>query len=87
MSEDGRPVILDTHCWIWVKAGMLKEFTKAGLQAIERASEAGGLLVSVMSVWEIGMLDSRARIVLFSPCEVWIEQALAAPGLTLAPLT
>ena len=33
------------------------------------------------------MLESKKRIHLWAPCEQWVQQALATPGLTLAPLT
>jgi PIN domain nuclease of toxin-antitoxin system len=45
------------------------------------------LLVSVISVWEIGMLESKGRLLLNLPCEAWVREALKTPGLTLAPLT
>jgi PIN domain nuclease of toxin-antitoxin system len=40
-----------------------------------------------MSVWELGMLESKGRIQLDIPCEQWVQQALAIPGLSVAPLT
>ena len=85
--NNGTPLLLDTHCWFWMKVGKLEEFTKRGLAAIQTASDAGMLLVSVMSVWEIGMLEAKGRINLAMPCEGWVEAALATPGLSLAPLT
>jgi len=45
------------------------------------------LLLSVISVWEVGLLDSKGRLDLFTPCEQWVREALATPGLTLVPLT
>jgi PIN domain nuclease of toxin-antitoxin system len=41
----------------------------------------------VISVWEVGLLDSKGRISLTMDCERWITEALATPGLQLAPLT
>ena len=40
-----------------------------------------------MSIWEIALLVSRARIILGQPTAQWIEAALSAPGLTLEPLS
>lgn len=51
------------------------------------AAERRSLLVSVISVWEVGMLEAKGRIELFMPCDEWIRRALATPGLALAPLT
>ena len=33
------------------------------------------------------MLEAKGRIRLGSPCQQWVEEALATPGLTLVPLT
>ncbi len=55
--------------------------------SIEEAAAAGRLLLSVISVWELGMLEAKGRIELSSPAEDWVKSALATPGLVLAPLT
>ena len=47
----------------------------------------GLLLVSVISIWELGLLNSKGRVHLRLPCQQWVEDALASPGLSLAPLT
>jgi PIN domain nuclease of toxin-antitoxin system len=47
----------------------------------------GNLLLSVMSVWELGILEAKGRIQLHAPCEQWVQEALAMPGLSVAPLT
>lgn len=54
---------------------------------IERAARTGALRVSVMSVWEIGMLESKGRLELKMSCAEWVRRALDTPGLALAPLT
>jgi PIN domain nuclease of toxin-antitoxin system len=47
---------------------------------------AEGLLVSAISVWEIGMHAARGRIQLAVPLRDWVERALEGPGIHLAPL-
>jgi PIN domain nuclease of toxin-antitoxin system len=81
------PLLLDTHYWIWLQAGAREHFTGPALKAIERAAGQGNLLLSVISVWELGMLEAKGRIRLTSTCERWVKDALAMPGLSLAPLT
>jgi PIN domain nuclease of toxin-antitoxin system len=81
------PLLLDTHFWIWLQAGEAARFSPAILKAIEQASANGNLLLSVISVWEVGMLEAKRRIHLHMPCEQWIAEALATPGLSVAPLT
>jgi len=78
------PLLLDTHYWIWLQSGEAIRFTPAVLKAIDEASGTGNLL---LSVWEVGMLEAKRRIHLHMPCEQWIAEALATPGLTVAPLT
>jgi PIN domain nuclease of toxin-antitoxin system len=56
-------------------------------KAIADAAAAGNLLLSVISVWELGLLESKGRVELSTPCEQWVRDALAIPGLSVAPLT
>jgi PIN domain nuclease of toxin-antitoxin system len=81
------PLLLDTHYWIWLQAGDREQFTASVLKTIQEAAASGNLLLSVISVWEVGMLESKGRIELNTPCEQWVREALAMPGLSLAPLT
>ena len=80
-------LLLDTHCWIWMVLGMVERFSRASRSTIEKAARAGLLRVSVISVWEIGMLESKGRLELNTSCTQWINEALATPGLGLVPLT
>jgi len=80
-------LLIDTHCWAWLQFGLRGQFSTAGFTAVQEAAAKGALLVSVISVWEIAMLEAKGRIRLEMPCEEWVRQALATPGLTLAPLT
>ena len=54
---------------------------------MDRAAAEGSLLLSVISVCELGVLEAKGRIRLNLPCEQWVEEALATPGLTLVPYT
>jgi PIN domain nuclease of toxin-antitoxin system len=80
------PLLLDTHVWIWLNQGD-PTLAAGSRRAIEAAAARGrGVLVSVMSVWEVGWLDAKGRLRLDMPCWLWVEKALAPP-LALAPLT
>jgi PIN domain nuclease of toxin-antitoxin system len=81
------PLLLDTHYWIWLQMGAREEFGSSLLKAIEKAAAGGSLLLSAISVWELGMLEAKGRLRLQTPCEQWVQEALATPGLTLVPLT
>lgn len=79
-------VVLDTHVWIWLVGGD-RTLSAEARAAIEEAAAAGQVLVPAISVWEVALLEARGRIVLAKPCARWVSDALAAPGLALAPLT
>ena len=79
-------LLLDTHVWIWSMIGnskLLKPFQKA----FEKASKTHGILISPMSIWEIGMLVEKNRIKIDMDVLDWIEQALDIPGLDLCSIT
>jgi len=80
-------LLLDTHCWVWMQFGLTEKFTRAAQATIQRAARSGTLTVSVISVWEVGMLESKGRLELNMDCAEWVRQALATPGLALVPLT
>jgi PIN domain nuclease of toxin-antitoxin system len=86
-TDADRPVLLDTHFWIWQQFGVRQNSSRTTWKAIEAAAASGTLLLSVISVWEVGLLESKGRLQLFTPCEQWVDQALATSGLTLVPLT
>jgi PIN domain nuclease of toxin-antitoxin system len=67
--------------------GLTDKFTRSALAKTERAARAGALRVSVMSIWEVGMLESKGRLELKINCAEWVRQALATPGLALVTLS
>ena len=70
-----------------MQAGETGRLTNRSSHLITEAAGEGTLLLSVFSVWELGMLEAKGRIQLSAPCEEWVRKALATRGLTLAPLT
>ena len=81
-----RPVLLDTHVWVWLvesRAGVRPE----AVELMERAGEESFLRVSAISAWEVGMLEARGRLRFDVTCEEWVEQAFGLPGLSFIPLT
>lgn len=81
------PLLIDTHYWIWLQFGTRERLTSTSLDLITSAGAQGILFLSVMSVWEVAMLESKGRLDLYTTCAQWVEEALAMPGLTLAPFT
>lgn len=78
--------LLDTHVWIWLVNGE-KKMERGPLVQRLRESPAPSLRVSVLSVWEVGMLETKGRIELPLGCLEWVQRALEAPGMALVPLT
>ncbi len=80
-------LLLDTHCWIWAQLGLLQRLSRAALQAIRNSESEGNLRVSVISIWELALLEKRGRVALPMNIRTWVEQALNKPGIAVAPLT
>ncbi len=86
MPDPAPGVVLDTHAWIWLIEGD-RRFSAKALTAIKEAAAQGNLFVPAISVWEVAMLEAKGRLVFAMPCDRWVTAALAAPGVSFAPLT
>jgi PIN domain nuclease of toxin-antitoxin system len=80
-------LLLDTHCWIWAQLGLIRQLSRAAVQSIKDAEREGNLRISVISIWELAMLEKRGRVALPMNVRMWVEQALSKPGIAVAPLT
>ena len=80
------PILLDTHAWVWLMAGD-DRLGAGNRRVLEQAVAEARLRVSVISVWEVAMLEAKGRLTFAEECETWIRAALAAPGIRLAELT
>ncbi|MDR3536288.1 MAG: type II toxin-antitoxin system VapC family toxin [Acetobacteraceae bacterium] len=81
-------LLLDTCAIIWLFNG--DKLTRQAERAIVDAGLAGGILISPVSGWEIGMLSrpraGRANPLVFLPDpKTWFRRATARPGVRLAP--
>jgi PIN domain nuclease of toxin-antitoxin system len=85
-SGSRHPLLIDTHYWIWLLAAQ-ERLTPSSAKLIQDASDHRDLLLSAISVWEVAMLQSKARVQLHKPCQQWVDEALATPGLGLTPLS
>ncbi|MEO6096407.1 MAG: type II toxin-antitoxin system VapC family toxin [Fibrobacteria bacterium] len=85
MAEDS--VLLDTHVWWWFAMRSDRLAETAALNLIRKALVHNQVLISVMSVWEIAMLESKHRIRLYQGLNTWVKEALASPGVRLQGLT
>lgn len=86
MSRPDR-LLLDTHVWLWLALGTPRKIPPGALKTLEEAAKSGGLMVSVVSIWELALLVARSRIVLPLPLNDWVAQALSRPEIRLIGLT
>ncbi len=77
--------LMDTHIWIWY-AMQNPKLGVAGRELIERSVHEGGLAVSIMTLWEISLLESKKRIHLGTSAAEWLDNALILPNLKVLPL-
>lgn len=79
-------ILLDTHVWVWLMSGTERLRPKAR-ELVREAMKLSNIRVSIISVWEVAMLEAKQRLALSSDCTTWVDQALNAPGVSLATLT
>lgn len=78
-------LILDTHVLIWYLEGI--NLTQEHIRIIDTAKQNNSLYISAISIWEIAMLSSKAKIVFSIGLNEWVEEVLKIPGLNLLELT
>lgn len=77
---------MDTHIWLWLACGTPGEIGPDTLRTIEQAGKRRTLFVSIISVWEIALLESKRRIALPMPTQKWMVRALDNPEIKLIGL-
>lgn len=80
-----RTLLLDTHVLLWAMSNQ-PWLGRQTTRTIDMASHENRLVVSAITPWEIGLLESKKRITLQKEIGIWIREALAQPGLSLIPL-
>lgn len=85
-TSDRKPLLLDTHIWIWLVEGH-RTLRSNARTAIGEAASAGGLRIAAITLWEVALLSSRRRIVIEAPIRDWLDRALAGSGVVLESLT
>jgi PIN domain nuclease of toxin-antitoxin system len=80
-------ILLDTHIWVWHINGDPRLKKPGFLRLIAAGASRGRIRVSIISVWEVAMLEAKKRLSFQTNCLEWIRAALQAPGLGLEPFT
>ena len=78
-------ILLDTHIWVWWVHGDAHLPSDYRTYLSEHESE--GLGISIISCWEVAKLVEHWRLTLPLPVELWLNRALAYPGVHILDLT
>ena len=79
-------LLLDTHVWLWLAFGTPEKLRPGTRKALEQAGASNPLLVSIISVWEVALLESKKRLRLPMSVNEWVERALDRPEIRLIGL-
>lgn len=79
------PVLLDTCAVIFIANG--DPIDPNAQQQVILAALGGGILLSPISAWEIGMLASKKGVTFLPDPNTWFQDFLNRPGVRLTPLT
>jgi PIN domain nuclease of toxin-antitoxin system len=80
-------LLLDTHVWLWLALGTSGKIAPAPLKALEETARSSGLMVSIISIWELALLVARERVILPLPLNDWVGLALSRPEIRLVGLS
>jgi len=77
-------ILLDTHIWVWWVSQPERLQTRHRNLLELGADRVFG--VSIISCWEVAKLVEYGRLKLDRTVGLWLESALAAPGISLVHL-
>jgi PIN domain nuclease of toxin-antitoxin system len=78
-----KPILLDTHVWIWLSIGDLGSLSPQAQRSISR----GNRWISAISCWELAKLAERGRIAFTIPTLTWMHRSLTENDIRIADLT
>ncbi len=79
-----RRVVLDTHAWIWLITGNVREMPA---EVVRRVLTADEQWICSASVYELHVLVARSRVQLHLPVDEWVQEATVGAGIRVCPLT
>lgn len=81
-----KPILLDTHIWIWLILNHNSLNDNEIINLINNAKNKNRLYLSAISIWETGMLIKKNRINVHQEPLQWINQAISKSGIIILPL-
>lgn len=81
-------VVLDTHAWVWWRTSpeRLSHRQRAAIDRCLRTT-SHGILVSIISLWEVALLAERGRLRFSLSPRAWLERAAEAPDTSVVGLS
>jgi len=80
--------VADTHVLLWWLGGEQKRLGKQARQALAAATAgAAGLVLSVISLWEVALLYDEGKLSLPAGYSGWCDALASLPGVVIDPLT
>jgi PIN domain nuclease of toxin-antitoxin system len=80
------PLLIDTHIWLWYLNAVEDQMSPDALMFLRKSANDAGLIVSDMSVWELGTKAAKGKLTLHPSVTTWIGRAAHAPGIAFAPV-
>lgn len=82
-----RRYVADTHVILWFFAGEAQRLGRRARRVFERADGVGtGVVVSVVSLWEVAQLADSGRVRLAAGYTAWCDHLEQLPGIRVEPL-
>jgi len=78
-----KPILLDTHVWIWLSIGELQSLSPKAQKAITGRSR----WISAISCWELAKLVERRRLGFTISPLTWMRRSLTENNIRIADLT
>jgi PIN domain nuclease of toxin-antitoxin system len=79
-----KPVLLDTHVWVWLSLDDLSSLSAKARKAITGDTPKW---ISAISCWELAKLVERRRLGFTIPLLTWMRRSLNENNLRIADLT
>ncbi len=80
-------LLMDTHAWLWFIEEHPRLSSKVILDKIRRASEQEVLILSIISIWEIGLLVQNRKLVLEESIFAWVSNGIEHSKVIVKSLT
>ncbi|CAN2040511.1 PIN domain-containing protein [Candidatus Magnetomoraceae bacterium gMMP-15] len=79
-------IVLDTHTWLWYAIGD-ETLNSSACELIDEAVITQNVGISIISIWELGMLESKGRISFPDDVLIWTKKALMETGIKFFPIS